>query len=98
MKKIWAILFLMLTAGWAVYLYGNIRDADANLALDTHYQPDAKLPDLVGNLQVLSARMRNELDRIEHDEKKQAAEPAEPVSPRTLRDPFSSGFLSQACH
>lgn len=91
MKKLLALLFLMMAAGWAVYVFGYSRSADANLNPDVRYQPDPQLHAFAQKIETLRTRMRQQLDLIDHSEKKQAAAPAPSLPSKPLRDPFSSG-------
>ena len=88
-KKIIAVAFLVMAAGWAVYLYGFVRNADAESSPATSYQQDGRLPELVHQLDLLNADLRRQLELLEHAKKQQEAEPPSTLLPDTLKDPFS---------
>lgn len=90
MKKILALFFLLVAAGWALFVYGYSRNADATGASDIAYVPDRPIHAYVQHLETLQSRMRRQLDLLDHTEKKQAAAPTGALSSKPLRDPFSS--------
>lgn len=90
MKKIAAILLLLLTLAWSAFLYGKLRDADATGRADYSYQPDVRLPPLVTQLETLNASMRRQIELLEHEQKRRAETPASsPSTAKPLHDPFA---------
>ena len=78
-----------MAAGWAVYLYGFVRNAAATSAPETSYQQDGRLPEFVLQLDSLNAGLRRQLELLEHAKKQQEAEQPSTLLPDPLRDPFS---------
>ncbi len=91
MKKLLALFFLMMAAGWAVYVFGYNRSADARFGPEIKYQPDPQIRAFAQKIETMQTRMRRQLDLLEHSEKKRAAAPAPVLPPKPLRDPFFAG-------
>lgn len=91
MKKILAILLLLAVASWTVYLYGHMDSSEANSAAEVAYEPDARLAEMVQDLDTLKTSLRSRIELWEHDQKKQAAasRAGKESLPGSLRDPFS---------
>lgn len=93
MKKITALIFVLTAAGWAFYLYGYGKTADAKARADTAYARDPQLTLWLERLQTLNTDLRRQLDILEHAEKKRTAAgeaEAPPTLKKPIRDPFSS--------
>lgn len=87
MKRIIAVVLLIVAAAWAVYIYGFVRTADAQGGFQA-YQPDPKLEPWVQNLETLSESMRRQIDAMDHEAKLRAETPAPAVPSTPLRNPF----------
>ncbi len=87
MKKIIAVVCLILAASWAVYLYGFVRTADAQ-SVSASYRSDPQLEPWVQHLQDISASMRRQMDLVERETKQKSATPAAEPSSNPIRNPF----------
>ena len=90
MKKLAALILLLVSIGWAAYVFGFSRTADARIEPEVLYRPDRQLPEFVRHLYTLQTRMQQQMELLEHAEKMRQDPSSAGFPAKPLRDPFSS--------